>query len=110
MDLDLVGLCIGSIPKQIDLSLIVVSGSVVALRNLAHQLTELVRCDLQTCILLCLSQSLARILTALIIRVRRLRGLVVPIDACSTLSPGLFPTAWLLRLNLLLVVGSVADL
>jgi len=87
------------------------SGSVVALRNLAHELTELVRCDLQTCsILLCLSQSLARVLTALIIRVRGLRGLVVSIDACSTLTSRLFPTARLLRLNLLLVVGSVADL
>lgn len=86
------------------------SGSVVALGDLAHELTELVRCDLQTCILLCLGQSLTRILTALLIRVRGLRGLVVPIDAGSTLSSRLFPTAWLLRLNLLLVVGSVADL
>ena len=92
-------------------------GGVGTLRHLAHKLTELVSADLLLVLrddvglllLLLLLEARARILTGLVVRIRRLRRFVVNVDASCPTPPArrLFAVSRLRRLHLLLVVHPI---
>ena len=88
-----------------------------SLRHLAYELTELVSVDLLLLLLrlwgvvlgLRLLQARARVLTRLFVRIRRLRRLVVNVDAGCSASPAcrLLTVTRLRRLHLLLVIHAM---
>ena len=91
-------------------------GRIGSLRHLAHKLTELVSVDLLLVLrdhvrllLLLLLEARARILTGLVVRIRRLRRFVVNVySSCPAASARrLFAVSRLWRLHLLLVVHPV---